>query len=223
MICEDEADENRRSDSTNNYNDFLLFHLAGCDYVRQRLLEPIRRFRVCVCARNQTRITLKLNSRCWNCSERYIRTKITSVHERKKKARWRERIRVKNRRQFTFNGEWFSGGPEIEIKNAEMLLFFSIFVCWQPPISHRKQLWNNSKPRIENRLSRGGLHKKATRRPRMGSGKARNEKFFLPLLLLLRDRREKTKKKPANEAKWLALSSFNSLDGLGLFSSFHHG
>lgn len=85
MICEDEADENRRSDSTNNYNDFLLFHLAGCDYVRQRLLEPIRRFRVCVCARNQTRITLKLNSRCWNCSERYIRTKITSVHERKKK------------------------------------------------------------------------------------------------------------------------------------------
>lgn len=135
----------------------------------------------------------------------------------KKSSVERERIRVKNRRQFTFNGEWFSGGPEIEIKNAEMLLFFSIFVCWQPPISHRKQLWNNSKPRIENRLSRGGLHKKATRRPRMGSGKARNEKFFLPLLLLLRDRREKTKKKPANEAKWLALSSFNSLDGLGLF------
>lgn len=95
-------------------------------------------------------------------------------------------------------------------------------------ISHRKQLWNYSC--LFSKLS----HWKSTilcsksyisRAPRMKLVKEEKKRWsrqetrsflFLPFAT---SQEPREKKKKANEAKWLALSSFNLLDGLGLFFS----
>jgi hypothetical protein len=73
-------------------------------------------------------------------------------------------------------------------------------------------------------MAMGGKKKKGKSSEMEGEAKRASKKSFFSRLLLPSTREEKRRKKKANEAKWLALGSFNSLDGLKLFfSSFHHG